>query len=426
MLIDVTVNVPPRPDMSLALDGLEALGDGADDGDDAPLPPEKRPVTITWCPTCSARLTAESAISFSSLTPPGARPPAPAMVPDGAPPAGGVLEGGALDGGAASPLGALDVLDGLPDAPPNFTFFSTKLPPDALLELALDGLLADVSLLDEPAARCRQPVALLLPGVAPGACGSGVVGLCAARVPHSATAVPSVTAHRHSCLFFITSLLPVRVRPAVHPGRPWGTPLVRTRPHGFALQGTSHGDLVACSLLAPVMAASVRDAGRRRQMMATPVSATTTHDEHVDADVKRIEDEIAIVRDDLGRTVAELGTRLTPAHLLEHAKSTIKDVTAEGTRAVAQSAGDMASDIAQRTRHVAADVTDRVRAHPGGAAAAGAGLVFGVWAVRLARWRSQRSPLYRHDQRANATPGQLTAAAAAVAVAWWVWKGGRF
>jgi hypothetical protein len=227
MLTDVTVNVPPRPDMSLALDGLEALGDGADDGDDAPLPPEKRPVTITWCPTCSARLTAESAISFSSLTPPDARPPAPAMVPDGLP-AGGVLEGGALDGGAASPLGALDVLEGLPDAPPNFTFFSTKLPPDALLELALDGLLADVSLLDEPAARCRQPVALLVPGVAPGACASGVVGLCAARVPHSATAVPSVTAHRHSCVFFMSSLLPSACdRPCTRgdPGEhPWFAP----------------------------------------------------------------------------------------------------------------------------------------------------------------------------------------------------------
>ena len=159
--------------------------------------------------------------------------------------------------------------------------------------------------------------------------------------------------------------------------------------------------------------------------MATPVSATSTHDEHVDADVKRIEDEIAIVRDDLGRTVAELGTRLTPSHLLEHAKATIKDVTVERTRAVAQSAGDVASDIAERTRHVAADATDRVREHPGGAAAAAVGLVLGIWAARQAAWRSQRSPLDGRDQRADATPGQLTAAAAAVAVAWWVWKGGR-
>lgn len=151
--------------------------------------------------------------------------------------------------------------------------------------------------------------------------------------------------------------------------------------------------------------------------MATPVSARPTHDGHADADVRRIEDEIAIVRDDLGRTVAELGTRLTPAHLMERAKATIKDATVEGTRAVAQTAGDMASDLAGKTRAVATDATEQMRANPGGAAAAGVGLALGAWAARRVAWR------YRG---VNATSGQLACAAAAVAAAWWVWKGGRF
>jgi hypothetical protein len=84
MLIDVTVKVPPRPDIVSPaldeldeLDGLDSLGD-EDDGD-AVLddPPEKRPITVTWCPTCCARSTPESAMSFSSRPP---RPPA--MLPE--------------------------------------------------------------------------------------------------------------------------------------------------------------------------------------------------------------------------------------------------------------------------------------------------------------------------------------------------------
>lgn len=159
--------------------------------------------------------------------------------------------------------------------------------------------------------------------------------------------------------------------------------------------------------------------------MATPVSSTSTHDGHADADVKRIENDIASVRYDLGRTVAELGTRLTPAHLMEHAKATIKDATVERTRAVAQSAGDMASDLADKTRAVAADATDQVRANPGGAAAAGAGLVLGAWATRRVAAYAQRSPVDGRYRRVDATGSQLASALAAVAMAWWVWKGGR-
>jgi hypothetical protein len=159
--------------------------------------------------------------------------------------------------------------------------------------------------------------------------------------------------------------------------------------------------------------------------MATPVSSTPTHDEHADADVQRIENEIAVARDELGRTVAELGTRLAPAQLLAHAKETIKDATFGRTRAVAQSAGDMASDLAERTRDVAADATRHVRANPAGAAGTGAGLAFGIWAARRVARYVQRDPIDGRYRRVNASPTQLASAAAAVAMAWWVWRGGR-
>jgi hypothetical protein len=46
MVTEVTVNVPPR-DISPALDGLDAAGDGEDEGDAAPPLPETRPFTDT-------------------------------------------------------------------------------------------------------------------------------------------------------------------------------------------------------------------------------------------------------------------------------------------------------------------------------------------------------------------------------------------
>ena len=82
------------------------------------------------------------------------------------------------------------------------------------------------------------------------------------------------------------------------------------------------------------------------------------------ADVGRLEHEIAQVRGDLGRTVQEIGTRLTPASLMEQARRSLRDGTVETTKAVAQSATAVASDVASRTRDVALDARDHVQAHP--------------------------------------------------------------
>jgi hypothetical protein len=109
---------------------------------------------------------------------------------------------------------------GLLLAPPIFALFSTKPPPAPVL---LDGLLA--GLLELLLSRCRQPVAVTCPAISLDErpvgwllCGlelGGLVGLelggllggvlggvedggvCAARVPQSATALHSVVAHCH-------------------------------------------------------------------------------------------------------------------------------------------------------------------------------------------------------------------------------------
>ena len=131
------------------------------------------------------------------------------------------------------------------------------------------------------------------------------------------------------------------------------------------------------------------------------------------AAVGRLEHEIAQVRGDLGRTVQEIGTRLTPARLMEQAKRSLKESTVETTKAVAQSATDVASDVASRTRDVALDARDQVQAHPYAVGAAGAGIGLGYWLVTSAMQNRRRlvprewdEPFDRSSRRATASRGR--------------------
>ena len=171
--------------------------------------------------------------------------------------------------------------------------------------------------------------------------------------------------------------------------------------------------------------------------MATPTAKDT-------ADVGRLEHEIAQVRGDLGRTVQEIGTRLTPAHLMEQAKRSLKESTFETTKAMAQSATDVASDVATRTRDAALDARDQVQAHPYAVGAVGAGIGLGYWLVTSAMQRRRRlvprewdEPFNRSGRRATAglratsSESRISSAArlsrliplgAAAAAAWLIWK----
>ncbi len=152
------------------------------------------------------------------------------------------------------------------------------------------------------------------------------------------------------------------------------------------------------------------------------------------ADVGRIEHEIAQVRDDLGRTVAEIGARLTPAHLMAQAKRSLRDTTMDTTRAVAQSATDIAGDVASRTRDVALDARDRVQAHPYAAGAIGAGIGVGYWLAASAMRNRRRliprewdEPFDRSGRRRNTQAAVLPMTralpiAAALAAAFVIWR----
>jgi hypothetical protein len=234
MLTLVTTMLEPRAvpdarsrDEPLCGDAVEppALGEPALDDpalDDSPLADPDRaaelligddppmwPVTITWCPTCSARLTLASALSRISrapLAPPAMLPELEGVLPACAPPVGVDPVLSVLDRGApASERADASLLPAPLAAPPIFAFLSTKPPVLPVVAESADPgvLVADVV---EPVAlepRCRQPVAVTCPaccvadapvvGLVP--CGV-VVGACAAAsVPHNATAVPNAAAH---------------------------------------------------------------------------------------------------------------------------------------------------------------------------------------------------------------------------------------
>jgi|SRR5215203_5363656 len=166
--------------------------------------------------------------------------------------------------------------------------------------------------------------------------------------------------------------------------------------------------------------------------MATPTPRDTN-------DVGHIEHELAQVRDDLGRTVQEIGSRLTPSHLMEQAKRSLKDTTIGTTRAVAEKATDVASDVASRTRDVALDAREQVQAHPYTVGAVGAGIGLGYWLVTSAmrkrrrliprEWDEPFDRSSRSDRRGASMTGRRIGAsdrlipmAAAGTAAWLLWK----
>ena len=165
--------------------------------------------------------------------------------------------------------------------------------------------------------------------------------------------------------------------------------------------------------------------------MATPTPKDT-------ADVGRLEHEIAQVRGDLGRTVQEIGTRLTPAHLMEEARRSLKQGTVETTKAVAQSATDVASDVASRSlatwRSTHATTCRRIHTPPARPAPA-SGWATG-WSARRCVDASVSCRVSRMSRRSVEPPGdvepqghvervstsRLIPLGAAAAAAWLIWR----
>jgi ElaB/YqjD/DUF883 family membrane-anchored ribosome-binding protein len=118
-------------------------------------------------------------------------------------------------------------------------------------------------------------------------------------------------------------------------------------------------------------------------------------------DAQEIKAEIAETRAELSETLEAIQERLTPRHLIDQAKSTVKDATVGRVQQIMNTAGDTASDLAARGRAAADSVAYGVRENPAPAALIGLGLGWFLY-----RDRGQGVPLYR-SVRENPIPSAL-------------------
>jgi ElaB/YqjD/DUF883 family membrane-anchored ribosome-binding protein len=72
-------------------------------------------------------------------------------------------------------------------------------------------------------------------------------------------------------------------------------------------------------------------------------------------DTRRVRSEIERTRSDMSETIDEIQNRLSPSNMAAQARETIKEKTVGRVRNLAGSAGEGASDLADRTRQVARD-----------------------------------------------------------------------
>src|SRR5262249_17177748 len=86
--------------------------------------------------------------------------------------------------------------------------------------------------------------------------------------------------------------------------------------------------------------------------------------------------EIAQTREEMQETIAEIQERLSPSHLAEQAKTTVREATMGRVANMAERAGQTASAVATQTRRAANRLPRPVRDNPLPLALIGAGVVW--------------------------------------------------
>jgi len=116
--------------------------------------------------------------------------------------------------------------------------------------------------------------------------------------------------------------------------------------------------------------------------------------------VPELKAEIAQTREEMQETIAAIQARLSPSHLAEQAKSTVREATIGRVANMAEGARQTASDVATQTRRAARRLPRPVRDNPLPFALIGAGV---VWL--LARTRSQSNGWDDEELRDEYEPG---------------------
>lgn len=163
------------------------------------------------------------------------------------------------------------------------------------------------------------------------------------------------------------------------PDLPVTTPLTASELDDDAPRASAAGSLVAPlpgSLDSPATAVT-----------GTPVppvtSAAATGEVTADADDPEvIREQIERTREDMSATLNELQERLSPQHLAQQAKASVRDATVGRVQQFMGTAGDRAGDVAGRAQDVAGRAAEQVREHPIPVALAGAGAGLVWWLMR--------------------------------------------
>jgi len=114
----------------------------------------------------------------------------------------------------------------------------------------------------------------------------------------------------------------------------------------------------------------------------------------------RIRSEIVRTRGDMSETIDAIQDKLSPRNLAAQARESVKEATVGRVRQAAASVGDAASNVAEQTRDVAAEVAETVKRNPWPALLIGAGsawLVMGQRKKDAAARRSFTQREYRED-----------------------------
>lgn len=127
-------------------------------------------------------------------------------------------------------------------------------------------------------------------------------------------------------------------------------------------------------------AAGVGATARGLSGAGTGAPGSTTAD--ADADPEILRQQIERTREDMSDTLNELQQRLSPQHIAEQAKASVREATVGRMQHLVGSAGETATQVAGRAQHAAGVAAEQVREHPIPVALAGAGAGLVWWLMR--------------------------------------------
>jgi ElaB/YqjD/DUF883 family membrane-anchored ribosome-binding protein len=112
---------------------------------------------------------------------------------------------------------------------------------------------------------------------------------------------------------------------------------------------------------------------------------------------EQIREQIGRTREDMSQTLNELQQRLSPQHLAQQARESVREATVGRVHHLVESAGDTASHVAVRAQDAAGSVVEQVREHPVPVALAGAGAGLVWWLMRRSSSRQTWSSENMYD-----------------------------